>query len=61
MTGSRHLGNVSINTMECVALRYYVLAAKYNDFSNLEIEGDSKVIIDCYNKKKVVHLVQLLY
>ena len=27
------------------------LAAIYNGFSNVEIEGDSKVVIDCYNKK----------
>ena len=29
-----------------------VLAAKINSFLNLEIEAYSKVIINCYNKKK---------
>ena len=35
---------------ECIALREGV-AAKNNGFLDLEIEGDSKVIIDCHNKK----------
>ena len=51
MAGNRHLGNVSIITVECVALRDGVLTATNNGFSNLEIEGDSKVIIAGYNKK----------
>ena len=29
-----------------------VLNTKNNGFLNLEIEGDSKVVIDGYNKKK---------
>ena len=33
-----------------MALRDGVKAAKNNGFLNLEIEGDFKVIIDCYNK-----------
>ena len=51
MTGSIHLDNASIITVECVALRYGVLAAILNGFFNLEIERDSKVIIYCYKKK----------
>ena len=51
VAGSRQLGNASINTTECVALRDSVLATTYNDFSILEIERDYKVIIYCYNKK----------
>ena len=51
MTGSRHLGIASIITTVCVALRDGVLAARLNGFFNLEIEGDSKVIIDCYKTK----------
>ena len=31
-------------------MRDGVLTAICNGFSNLEIEGDSKVIIDCYNR-----------
>ena len=52
MAGSRHLGNALIITAECVALRDGVLVVTNNGFSNLEIEGNSKVIIDGYNKKK---------
>ena len=48
---SRHLGNASTIIAECVALRDDVLAAIYNGFTNLEIEGDSKVIIVCYNRR----------
>ena len=51
MAGSRHLGNTSIIMAECVALIDGILVATHNGFSNLEIEGDSKVIINCYNKK----------
>ena len=36
---------------ECIALIDGVLAANNNGFVDLEIEGDSKVIIDSYNKK----------
>ena len=32
-------------------MRDDVLSAIYNCFTNLEIEGDSKVIINCYNKR----------
>ena len=48
----RHLGNASIITAKCGALRDGILGAIYNGSSNLEIEGDSKVVIDCYNKKR---------
>ena len=51
MTGSRHLDNALIITTECGALRDGILATIYNCLSNLEIEGNSKVVIDCYNKK----------
>ena len=36
--------------LQNIALRYNVLTAIYNGFINLEIEKDSKVIIDYYNK-----------
>lgn len=39
MVGSRHLGKTSIIVVECVGLRDDVVAAMYNGFSNLEIEG----------------------
>lgn len=45
VAGSRPLHNALIITVEFVALRDDVLAITYNRFANLEIEGDSKVII----------------
>ena len=51
MVESRYLDNASIINTECVALRDGVLAAILNGFFNLKIEGDFKVIINCYNKK----------
>ena len=50
LTGIRYLGNASIIITECVVLRDGVLTVIYNDFTNLEIERDSKVIIDSYNR-----------
>ena len=50
MEESGHLGNASIIITDCVALRDGVVVAKNNGFLNLEIEGNSKVIIDCYNQ-----------
>ena len=44
----------SIITTECVVLRNEVLAT-LNGFSNMEIEGNSKVIINCYIKKNSLH------
>ena len=32
-------------------LRDVILATKNKGFLDLEIEGDSKIIMDCYNKK----------
>lgn len=52
MAASRHIGNASIIIAECMTLRDDMLAAKNNRFLNLEIEGDSKIVIDCCNKKK---------
>ena len=34
-------------------MRDGVVAVVYNEFLNLEIERDYKIIIDCYNKKKM--------
>ena len=50
MTRSRHLGDALITTAKCGTLRDDILATIYNGFSNLMIEGDSKVVIYCYNK-----------
>ena len=51
MTASRHIGNASIIIAECMALRDDMLVAKNNEFLNLDIESDSRIVIDCYNKK----------
>ena len=56
MARSRYLGNAFNNYY-----RVCVVATKYNDFLNLNIEGDSKVIIDYYNKRNVIYLVQLFF
>ena len=44
-------------------MRDGILAAIYNDFTNLEIEGDSKVIIYCYNRRCssiILHMEDIL-
>ena len=60
MVGSRHLGNASIITAECVALRDDVLAARLNGFFNLEIKEDFKIIINYYNKKSTLSSLIIL-
>ena len=52
------LSNDSIIIIEYVTLRDSVVAVIYNGFLNLEIEENSKVIINYYNKKNIVYLVQ---
>ena len=47
---NRHSSNASIINVECMAFREGVHTTKYYSFSNLENEGDSKIIINCYNK-----------
>ena len=34
-----------------------MLAAKNNGFLNLEIEGDSKIVVDSYNRKINIYCV----
>ena len=46
IAASKYLANDSIIITKCVALRDGVLAVINNDFLDLEIERDSKVIID---------------
>ena len=60
MVGSRHLDSASIITVEYIALRDEIEAARLNDFSNIEIEGDSKVIIDCFKKISLLRSIILL-
>ena len=52
MDANRHMSNVSIIIEECMTFRDDLLVVKNNEFLNLEIEGDLKVVMDDYNKKK---------
>ena len=51
MASCRHLGNASIIIVECMILTDDILAVKNNGFLSLQIEGDSKIVIDCFNKR----------
>ena len=42
-----HIGNSSIIVIESMALRDCMLVIKRKGFLNLEIEGGSKIVIDC--------------
>ena len=44
MVTSRHIGNVSIIIVECIVLRDDSLTGKNNEFLNLKIENDSKIL-----------------
>ena len=46
MIANRHISNPSVIIEECMILRDKLLVNKNNGF-----EGDSKIVIDCYNKK----------
>ena len=46
MIANRHISNPSVIIAECMILRDKLLANKNNGF-----EGDSKIVIDYYNKK----------
>lgn len=50
MVRNINLDNTSIIIIKCMALRNGVLVARNNEFSNLEILGDSKIVIGCFNK-----------
>ena len=56
MIANRHISNPSVIIAECMILRDKLLANKNNGF-----ECDSKIVIDCYNKKKVIFLILLHY
>ena len=60
MAACKLIGNSSIIVIiECMTLRDGILATKNKDLLVLEMEGDSKAVIDCYNKK--ISLVLLCY
>ena len=51
MAPCKHIDNSSIIIDECMTLRDDILAVKNKSFLDLEIEGDSNRVINCYNKK----------
>ena len=51
MVSCRHVANTLIIVAKCIALRDEILATKSKSHSNLEIEGNKKIIIDCYNRR----------
>ena len=57
-TGNRYLGNATAIITEYMRLRDGIFPARKNGLLNLEIKGDSKVVIDGYNKK-IVYPIQL--
>ena len=50
MTTCKNLSDCSIIVVLCMTLRDEILATKINGYSNLEIESDSKIVIDSFNK-----------
>ena len=61
MFASRHIDNALIIIAECIVLRDSMLVTKNYGFLNLEIEGYSKIVIDCYNKKNnIPNFIMLL-
>ena len=50
MVTCKHISNSLIIIVEYTVLRDYMLVLKRESFLNLEIEGNSKIVIDCYNK-----------
>ena len=47
MVACRHIGNSLIIVDEYMTLKNGILAIKNKAFLNLEIESDSKIVIDC--------------
>ena len=60
MASCKHIDSSSIIIDECMTLRDDILAAKNKSFLDLDMEGDSNIVIDCYNKKINVHSYILL-
>ena len=61
MAGNKHLGHASIITTECVVLTDGVIAVKLYGFSNMEIERDSKIIIDRFNNNIYIYIYIYIY
>lgn len=45
------ISNVLIIITRYVTLRYNILTIESNEFLNIKIEDDSKMVIDCYHRK----------
>ena len=60
MASCKHIDNSSIIIDECMTLRDDILDAKNKSFLDLDMEGDSNIVIDCYNKKINIHSYILL-
>ena len=60
MVACKHIGKFSVIIIECMVLRYGILVAKSKGLLDLEVEGDSKIIVDCYIKKINIHSFILL-
>ena len=48
------------NKIKCLAFRDGILATKNKGFLDLEVEGDSKIVIDYNNKKNNIPSIMLL-
>lgn len=46
VAGARHLGEVSVNVAECLALRDALWMARCRGLQRIMVEGDSKLIIE---------------
>ena len=52
MVVCRYMRNSSIIVIKCITLReIYILVVKNKKNLDLKIKNDSKIVIDCYNKK----------
>ena len=51
LAGCKHVNKSSIIVAKCMALRDDILVAKNKGYSNLDIKGDSKIVIHYYNKR----------
>ncbi|KAL6188557.1 hypothetical protein ACLB2K_039949 [Fragaria x ananassa] len=60
---SCRIENASVSIAEAMALRDSLIKAKEKDFTNVEVEGDSKLVIDAVNGRleplwRLIKLVQ---
>ncbi|KAI5345279.1 hypothetical protein L3X38_013156 [Prunus dulcis] len=51
LAGAKNIGENTISVAECIALRDGLAYAAHRGWRKILAEGDSKLIIDCVNKK----------